>query len=421
MKQVLTFILVLLTYGLSFSINDYKISIDVFDWGPGVSKVILSLEDTTSYANAGEYQVFASRKSNVGDIPSEQATGKRDIVVALVTDQNGIQVKTGKYITLVLSVGPLVPIGSPIHYFRGKGNKWIDYQLTIIHTKSGAVWNKENGRTISLIDRFDLSGKFKFDDKLILNYAAYVPKTKAAQSPLIIWLHGGGEGGTDPTIPLIGNRAANYASDEIQSIFEGAYVLVPQCPGAWMHNATGVSTHGKEDDIYNKGLIALIKNYIASNPKIDINRIYIGGCSNGGYMALKLILMYPDYFAAGYISSLAYQSQYITDEQIKSITKVPIWFVHSKDDPVTIADHTVVPVFNRLKTAGAVNNHFSFYDHVTDITGVYGGENFYYNGHWSWIYLHANKCYKDIDGSSVQVNGKPVTIMEWLAGIRKIK
>jgi hypothetical protein len=40
-----------------------------------------------------------------------------------------------------------------------------------------------------------------------------------------------------------------------------------------------------------------------------------------------------------------------------------IWFVHSKDDPVTVPDKTVVPLHKRLMAAGAQNIVFSYYDH----------------------------------------------------------
>jgi hypothetical protein len=39
--------------------------------------------------------------------------------------------------------------------------------------------------------------------------------------------------------------------------------------------------------------------------------------------------------------------------------------------------------------------------------------------HWSWIYLHANKCRLDFDGKPVTLEGRPVTIMEWLAAQSK--
>ncbi len=397
----------------------YKIVVEGFDWGAGVNKVILALNDTTSKVNAADYTVFASRKSSTG--PIADTDNKREIVTAYVSDENGSRVKTGKNITLVLSVGPQIAISSPFQYQRSKGNVWVDYSLTIVQTKSGLVWDTSTGKIMPLIDQFDLTGKYTFSDKLTMSYATFTPKVKKDKAPLIIWLHGGGEGGTDPTVPLLGNKAANYAAEGIQSIFEGAYVLSPQCPGAWMHNTQGVGTQGKDNDIYNEGLMALIKDYVKANPGIDPNRIYVGGCSNGGYMALKLIFLYPDYFAAGYISALAYKSEYIPDSDIQKIKNVPIWFVHSKDDKTTVPDITVVPVFDRLRKAGAKNVHFTYYDQVNDITNFYGGKGFQYNGHWSWVYLHENLPRTDLDGSPVRVNGKPVSIMEWLAAQKKGK
>ncbi|MHA8063881.1 alpha/beta hydrolase-fold protein [Aquirufa aurantiipilula] len=425
MKKSL-YIFALLLAMISFTSNakptgSYKLVVEGFDWGAGVNKVILTLSDTTSIVSASEFSVFASRKSNAGPIPDDQSTGKREIVGAYVSDATGNRVKTGKNITLVLSVGPQLAISSPIQYFRSKGNVWVDYQLTIIHAKTQQVWDINTGKIMPLIDQFDLTGKYKFNDQLTMSYATFSPTVKKDKAPLIIWLHGGGEGGFDPTIPLLGNKAANYASEAIQSIFEGAYVLSPQCPGAWMHNAQKVSTQGKENDVYNEGLMALIKDYVKSNPNIDPNRIYVGGCSNGGYMALKLILLYPDYFAAGYISALAYRSEYIADADIQKIKAVPIWFVHSKDDATTIPDLTVVPVHKRLVAAGAKNVHFTYYEHVNDITNFYGGKGFQYNGHWSWVYLHENLPRTDLDGSLVKVNGKPVSIMEWMAAQKKGK
>ena len=226
----------------------YKMVVEGFDWGAGVNKVILQLNDTTSKVSPKEYQVLASRKTATGPIADEQNV--RDIVSAYVSDEQGNRVKTGKNITLVLAVGPQLPISSPIQYLRAKGNVWVDYSLTVIHTKSQQIWDTPTGKIMPLVDQFDLTGKYTYNEKLTMSYASFTPKTTKEKSPLVIWLHGGGEGGTDPTIPLLGNKAANYASEGIQAIFDGAYVLSPQCPGAWMHNTQGVGTQGNDNDIY---------------------------------------------------------------------------------------------------------------------------------------------------------------------------
>lgn len=395
----------------------YIAVIEGYDWGPAVSKVILSTEEVISSVNMTDYTVQVERSSDCGEIPEDAAKGERTVIYAYVSDNQGNKIDEGKYITLVLAVAPNVSVGSPFQYYRSetcRGNQWVNYKLTITNTTNGNVWNKEVDQIMPLIDKFDLTGSFTHED-ITMSYASYKPEKKNSESPLIIWLHGEGEGGNDPAIPLLANRAANYSSDEIQYYFEGAYVLVPQSPTRWMDNGKGGSTSGQEDDMYFEALLALFKDYVAANPGIDANRIYVGGCSNGGYMAMKLILEAPEYFAAGYISSLAYQSQYITDEQIESIKNVPIWFVQSADDGTTVPETTVVPLYKRLIEAGAKNVHFSYYDHVVDITGFYGGENYHYNGHWSWVYLHANKCKYDYDGSTIKLDGRPVTIMEWMA------
>jgi predicted esterase len=402
--------------------GSYTLVVDGYDWGACVSKVILDMSEAQNGVNAGDFTVKAERSSECTEIEGAAAAGERSIVHAYVSDAEGQPVESGRYITLVLYVSPSLPLGSALQYVRNdlcRGNVWVDYRVTVTDRASGRVWDTETGRISKLLDRFDLSGRYRVNDDLTMSYAFYAPPEKTGKSPLIIWLHGGGEGGTDPSVPLMANRAANYASDEIQAIFQGAWVLVPQCPGAWMHNASGVMTHGEEDDMYHVGLMQLIRDFVSGHPDIDPDRIYVGGCSNGGYMSLKLILEHPGYFAAGYISALAYQSQYISDAQIESIKRVPIWFVQSADDQTTIPANTVIPVYKRLKAAGAENVHFSYYDHVIDITGFFGGEGYHYPGHWSWVYCHANLCRWDFDGSPVEVEGRPVNIMEWLAAQSK--
>jgi poly(3-hydroxybutyrate) depolymerase len=390
--------------------------VEGFDWGAGVSKVILPMGRNVSSASAREYNVDAKRSTECAPLPPDKAAGARRVLHAYVSDSRGGPRDEGDHVTLVLGVAPWEDLGSPLHYVQNdkcSGNVWVDYGLTVTDA-GGRVWDAEAGRIRPLADRFDLGGRFTHGGTT-LTYASFAPRTSRPKSPLLVWLHGGGEGGSDPAIPLLANRAANYASDEIQAVFDGAYVLVPQTPGAWMHNAAGVMTMGRENDVYNVPLMALVRDFVKSHPGVDADRIYVGGCSNGGYMALKLMLLHPDYFAAGFISALAYQSQYISDEQIKRTAALPIWFVHSADDETTRAETTVLPVYERLRAAGARNVHLSYYDHVVDITGLFGGEGYRYSGHWSWIYLHANQCRRDRDGSLVRVGGRPVSVMEWLA------
>lgn len=69
-----------------------------------------------------------------------------------------------------------------------------------------------------------------------LKYRYYAPKKSLrparSKAPLILFLHGGGEGGWSKAdnndLPLLANRGAlAFATTESQQIFKGAYVVAP--------------------------------------------------------------------------------------------------------------------------------------------------------------------------------------------------
>jgi poly(3-hydroxybutyrate) depolymerase len=396
--------------------DKYTLIIEGYDWGPAVNKVVLPVSDTLASMGKEAFRVTAHRSTQLAEMGPEESEGQRKVVYTYRSDGKGKRLAHGDHVTLVLYVAPNEVLGSPIKYIRANNrgsNQWLDYRMSVTHVPTGRSWNSEGHRLIPPIADFDLQGRYT-QNGTTLSYASYAPN-ETGKHPLIIWLHGGGEGGTDPSIPLLANKAAHYASDNIQAYFGGAFVLVPQSPTFWMQAANGDYTRGQEDDVYNAVLMGLIEQYVADHPTIDKDRVYVGGCSNGGYMSLKLILEHPDYFAAGYISALAYHNAYISDAQVERIKHMPIWFLHAKDDGTTVPQETVLPLYERLIAAGAEDTHLSFYDHVVDLTGFYGGADYHYNGHWSWIYSHANAANFDFDGSLVRINGMPVTLMEWMA------
>ncbi|MEL6141842.1 MAG: prolyl oligopeptidase family serine peptidase, partial [Bacteroidota bacterium] len=398
--------------------GEYTAVINGYDWGCAVSHVVLPLEEEVSGVNRYNYQVTVKRHHTDFALSPAAAEGERLVTYAYVSDAEGNKQPKGKHITLLLNIGPQEILSPPIQYLGGL-NRWVDYQMTITNTATKQVWGQEANRILPEVDRFDLTGRFEYEPGKEMSYAAFSPETDQKKVPLIIWLHGGGEGGTDPAIPLLANRATNYAGEDIQHIFGGAYVLVPQSPTFWMQKPDGQPTWGNGNDRWNEHLMDLIRQFVTDNPNIDQDRIYVGGCSNGGYMSIKLLLLHPDYFAASFPSASAYKAEFLTDEEVEQLSKLPIWLIHAQDDPVTKADETATPTYQRLIAAGAQDVHYSLYDHVVDITGFFGGDNFHYMGHFSWIYCHANECRLDYDGSPVTVNDKPVTIMEWLATKRR--
>ena len=150
-----------------------------------------------------------------------------------------------------------------------------------------------------------------------LTYAAYEPwslKGDGKANPLVIWLHGGGEGGVDVSITLLGNEVVSLIRPEIQSHFtteggaDGAYVLSIQCQTMWMGTSKGFG-HGEYPSLYADVLKSCIDDYVDKHPDVDRNRIYLGGCSNGGYMTMHMLIRNPRYFAAAYPTCEAYRDQ----------------------------------------------------------------------------------------------------------------
>lgn len=400
----------------------YDSIIEVEDWGPAITKVIVDLGTNIPVDSVDENTFNVHVVLNDPRLAAPLvAEGDRTITKAYVSTKNGTAVKkgNGSYVVLEMEIGPDVMLGNAMNYdFYGSGhNDWVDYTYTITQvadiTKgskgvSDLVITTLGDEIRLLVEEFN-TGEATYNG-VTLTYADYSPEVDKKKNPLFIWLHGAGEGGTDPTVAIGGNKVVNFAADEIQSYFDGAYILAPQTPTFWMDSITGETMIGDGTSFYSDALMSLIEEYVAGNPDIDPNRIYIGGDSNGGYMTMLMLRDYPDYFAAGLPTAEALKDSLITDEDIASLAKTPTWFVHAKNDTVVDPNTTVVPTYNRLVEVGA-EVYFTYYDDIHDLSGLYQGEDgepYQYMGHWSWIPVYNNDPTEVIDG-------KEVTIMEWLA------
>ncbi|MBR2060641.1 MAG: prolyl oligopeptidase family serine peptidase [Tidjanibacter sp.] len=224
-----------------------------------------------------------------------------------------------------------------------------------------------------------------------LTYAAYEPwslKGDGVANPLVIWLHGGGEGGLDVSITLLGNEVVGLIRPEIQSHFTteggagGAYVLSIQCPTMWMGTSKGFG-HGEYPSLYADVLKSCIDEYVAEHPDVDPNRIYLGGCSNGGYMTMHMLIRNPRYFAAAYPTCQAYLDANISDNDIKLLAEENIWFVQSYDDTTVDPKTHCIPTFQRLVKAGAKNVWMSMFENVVGMDTP--GQRIM--GHFSWCYV----------------------------------
>ncbi len=402
---------------------NYKAYAQVLDWGGHVTKIVLDgvLEGEL---NASDFAIDVKKYDyETGEIAqvtidwfskeTAPAIGTMDVARAYRCDAQGNADMGGAYTALETVYGPAHPYSS-IAFGKKGYTTFADVRYTIQY----------KGETVSAQGEVILEGKELVEvgvSKTGLNMAWVKPQIDNANPPLIIWLHGAGEGGSDPYIAILGNKVINLASEKIQSYFGGAYVFAPQCKTMWLDDGSG-EYHKEGKSMYVQALMDTIEEFVAAHPEIDRRRIYIGGCSNGGFMTMRMVVDFPDYFAGAYPVCEALYDNTISDGQIEAIKNVPIWFTHAKVDKVVNPDETAVPTYKRLIAAGAKNVHFSYYERVLDQTDLFkkpDGTPHEYFGHGSWIYTLNDDPNFDFDGSPVLVDGKPVTIFQWLAAQRR--
>jgi predicted esterase len=212
-----------------------------------------------------------------------------------------------------------------------------------------------------------------------MKYRLYSPGSRRGRRPLVVWLHGGGEGASlpdgyyDNETTLRANRGAlGFATREAQQIFDGAYVVAPQSTSAWMDDGPRFAPLIHE----------IIRDVLRTRP-VDPARVYVVGCSNGGYMSLKMTTVYPRTFAAsvpicGVVTARkAGDPPLVPDAELAAIS-TPTWLVASRDDD------TVDPQANTVHAHELIpRSELTLYDHV-----VRDGHQF--PGHWSWIYVARN-------------------------------
>ncbi|MBU7591219.1 hypothetical protein [Metabacillus halosaccharovorans] len=413
----------------------YMTVTEVTDYGPYITKIILPLPVAVKSEVITEdiFNIYVERRNKKNgevlqvrkDFTSEETYSSKGyclVTKAYTSDVEGNITLIGSYITLELECEAIYRLNSEIAYLEHNVFVFCDFRITQVKeipTKnepiSGLVYDHFSAGKMEQV-RGWVNSKSSYAE-MPLRFGYYSPNMSKEKRPLIIWLHGGGEGGFDTTVAYAGNNVVNLSSEKVQKIFGGAYVLAPQVPTMWMDDGSGEFTWSGNSK-YVSALKALIDEFVSVHPNIDVNRIYIGGCSNGGFMTMRMIIDYPGFFAAAFPVCEALLDKMITGQQIKDIKNTPIWFTHAQNDTIVDPEITAIPTYERLLKAGAPNVHFSYFDKVVDTSGIFKdseGNPFEFFGHGTWIYMLKDECVLDYDGSPVKVNGKDVTLLQWLA------
>lgn len=406
-----------------------SIVVNGYDWGPGVSAVIAKFDKTVSSFTKDTFTVkTANATRTVSDVYSSDKNGNKSATAT-------------EYVTFELTVDynsmTSSSAGSPFTYDwqATQRNVWSEnynVSLTVAQGKSFTVGGKTVSQGTYTFNANSAANRILETDKWIkdsytyketgkqditLSRASWSPvgaTTDSGKNPLIIWLHGGGEGGTDIDIALLGNEVTGLTSDHevnVQGYFKssssaGAYVLAVQTPTMWMDElgngeygdaqANTPATGEKQTSYYTEALFATIQDYVTHNTDVDTDRIYIGGCSNGGYMTMNLAFEHGDYFAAYYPVCQGYKNGNISDTMVQSIKDYNIWFTLSAQDTTLTPSVYTLPLYARLIETGAENVHLTYLEKVTG-----NDSDATYNGHWSWIHTFNDDVKKEFDNSAL--------------------
>ena len=372
--------------------NDISANIIIggYDGGPGVEKIVFTFENLIPASAVTSRSLVFSWGGNLGN-------ASRDKLYLCDKKGNKVDDESSRYVAIEYVVtGNQWGIGDNLSPFTYQNmNNWkamSNFSLTMNNfTVGGRTYTRFSGqltvtKSIPTLDKWDLTGSHTKGDKTIL-YASYSPKVPDGEKrPLIIWLHGAGEGGTDPSITILGNKVVALAEEQIQRYFNGAFVLAPQATTFWMSTETGSSSTFESKSIYYDALEELIRKYVADNPKIDASRVYVGGCSNGGWCTLEVVSRMGNFFAAAYPVCAPYTRAHFNDDMFANLVAVPMWMIAANNDTSVSLNNNAnsKALYIDMLNAGHQNVYFSLFNDV-NLTSEVGGAN--YAGHYSWIWV----------------------------------
>ncbi len=181
--------------------------------------------------------------------------------------------------------------------------------------------------------------QFEKTQRCSVNYLLFLPKDYQAHSgkrwPLLLFLHGAGERGTD-VWKVATHGPPKYVKDHPEFPF---IVASPQCP---------------DGQVWSREVLLGLLDDLLAGYDIDKARVYLTGLSMGGYGTWDLGLAYPERFAA--IVPICGGGERIgvllaTPERAQALKTLGVWAFHGGKDPVVPPDESQRMV-DLLKRAG---------------------------------------------------------------------
>ncbi|MGD0725793.1 MAG: cadherin-like beta sandwich domain-containing protein [Spirochaetia bacterium] len=341
-------------------LNDLKVLVT---FGGGSAMTPGFAADTLEYSLSVQSDI-----STVGIIASSDPAAKYEIQINKKKAYSGIMEK------VELAIGDNginVAVSDDRH----------DPRVYVVHV------NRENIQPV--VDKFLELSFVDPSTGITMGYRLFVPDgyDPSKPCPLVLFLHGAGEMGSDNEIQLVANQGATvWAKPELQARHP-CFVLAPQCP---MDPSAEPARfrYGKKGwtsliplgfaDPY-KPLPELetafdILKSVSGKYRIDGDRIYCTGLSMGGFGTWAMAVAHPETFAA-----LVVIAGGGDPDALATVAQIPSWIFHAVKDPmvsVSFSDNTV----KALTKAGGKPRYTTYAEDAY----------LYPSAHLSWVPAYAS-------------------------------
>jgi predicted peptidase len=235
------------------------------------------------------------------------------------------------------------------------------------------------GRCANVNDFIDFSLR-SGTNALLLPGRMYVPPeaaNPAERRPLITFLHGAGESGTN-NVAQVNQNIDNLLAEAKQ---RGAFLYAPQTNNSWAPATTTANT------------MTMIERARA-NFNVDASRLYVTGLSMGGGGVWNMLNRYPDRFAAAVpIAAVSPASDFLAANLLNDA----VWAFHARNDNVVSVNTTRNVVSGILRAGRETIPTFPL---TTDRTTVFHFDSpaldLHYTepgtgGHGIWTPVYANE------------------------------
>jgi predicted peptidase len=189
-----------------------------------------------------------------------------------------------------------------------------------------------------------------------MNYRILFPVNfdPAKSYPILFFLHGSGESGSD-NVAQTKNGGSLFLRNDVRKNYP-SIIVFPQCSkdSFWSNTEFAQDSVGKTKIIFVKGgkpskamhaLLKMMNNFL-DKPYVNKAQVYVGGISMGGMGTYEVLRRKPKLFAAAFAVC---GGDHI--ENVDKYKNVPLWIFHGAKDPLVNPAYSA-EIADKLKHIG---------------------------------------------------------------------